>query len=666
MPSISNEGRIITFYSYKGGTGRSMAVANCASYLAQKYKVLAVDWDLDAPGLTQYFRKIVNTATQQGILDLVESALAKAPRRATSTTNYRGLIDEIRLENYFARTSLSNLSFMCPGLADDRYTKRLAEFDWNDLHNRLPGFFSALAIFFPQTFDYVLIDSRSGFSDIAGICTALLPDKLVPVFTPNIQSLGGIRNVVKKATSYRRQSDDIRPLMVFPLPSRIDVTEPRLLDEWRYSRQDLGNGVNGFQPMFEDLFKEIYGLESCSLVNYFDEVQIQHVPRYSYGEEIAYLAERRERLSLSRSYEEFSQILETFSTPWDFAGSRVVAKSSVEKPFAVVEDAWFDKHEESASHGLRSMGFKTYSECRVSLLGNRPNTDQANLLNAARQSQIHWFGWPIGVILDNNPEARPYPTNDGIVAEIKLPEGSIAKIYDYWAWKKNGDFFLLQSLFEDDETRNRERHIFFDSRIVRLAETLFYCAGVYDKLGVPDDTFAQFTARWNGLEGRTLGSADPMRLWNVRKTKENDVSTKIHFRLSRIHTDLAGLVKELLEPLFLVFDFFKASDSLYSDILDKFLVQVSRERSSVEGFRVDVNGLVLEVEPFGHDWIALVYEKGDFAKLLQTELPDEISAKLAALKFALLRLGKLRPGLTDDEILKQYSWFIYRSFRPRT
>ena len=56
-------GRIITFYSYKGGTGRSMALANIAFLLARGLagdpaqtatrarRVLMIDWDLEAPGL---------------------------------------------------------------------------------------------------------------------------------------------------------------------------------------------------------------------------------------------------------------------------------------------------------------------------------------------------------------------------------------------------------------------------------------------------------------------------------------------------------------------------------------------------------------------------------------------------------------------------------------
>ena len=52
----STPGQIITFYSYKGGTGRTMALANTAWILASTgLRVLAVDWDLESPGLHRYF-----------------------------------------------------------------------------------------------------------------------------------------------------------------------------------------------------------------------------------------------------------------------------------------------------------------------------------------------------------------------------------------------------------------------------------------------------------------------------------------------------------------------------------------------------------------------------------------------------------------------------------
>jgi Mrp family chromosome partitioning ATPase len=47
---------IYTFYSFKGGVGRSMALANVAELFYKRgLRVLMVDFDLEAPGLERYF-----------------------------------------------------------------------------------------------------------------------------------------------------------------------------------------------------------------------------------------------------------------------------------------------------------------------------------------------------------------------------------------------------------------------------------------------------------------------------------------------------------------------------------------------------------------------------------------------------------------------------------
>ena len=46
------DGETITFYSYKGGNGRTMAMSNTATLLAQqnpKDQILVIDWDLESP-----------------------------------------------------------------------------------------------------------------------------------------------------------------------------------------------------------------------------------------------------------------------------------------------------------------------------------------------------------------------------------------------------------------------------------------------------------------------------------------------------------------------------------------------------------------------------------------------------------------------------------------
>jgi hypothetical protein len=76
MPSQAAAGKIITFYSYKGGTGRSMAVANVAWLLASRgRRVLAIDWDLEAPGLHRYFEPFLTDKSLENSTGLIDFAL---------------------------------------------------------------------------------------------------------------------------------------------------------------------------------------------------------------------------------------------------------------------------------------------------------------------------------------------------------------------------------------------------------------------------------------------------------------------------------------------------------------------------------------------------------------------------------------------------------------
>ena len=64
---------VVTFYSYKGGVGRTMALVNVAVMLARlRRRVLVVDFDLEAPGLPSYqvFR---GANCSRGVVDYVTS-----------------------------------------------------------------------------------------------------------------------------------------------------------------------------------------------------------------------------------------------------------------------------------------------------------------------------------------------------------------------------------------------------------------------------------------------------------------------------------------------------------------------------------------------------------------------------------------------------------------
>src|SRR5690349_24921325 len=84
-PMDNRAGKVITFFSYKGGTGRSMALANVAWILASSGKrVLVVDWDLEAPGLQRFFHPFIEMElldATDGVVDiLMDYARAAIPQ----------------------------------------------------------------------------------------------------------------------------------------------------------------------------------------------------------------------------------------------------------------------------------------------------------------------------------------------------------------------------------------------------------------------------------------------------------------------------------------------------------------------------------------------------------------------------------------------------------
>src|ERR1700759_1586101 len=77
-----SNGHIVTFYSYKGGTGRTMAVANTAWLLASNgLRVLVIDWDLESPGLHRYFHPFLvdkDLSASSGVIDMIRDFASAA------------------------------------------------------------------------------------------------------------------------------------------------------------------------------------------------------------------------------------------------------------------------------------------------------------------------------------------------------------------------------------------------------------------------------------------------------------------------------------------------------------------------------------------------------------------------------------------------------------
>jgi MinD-like ATPase involved in chromosome partitioning or flagellar assembly/tetratricopeptide (TPR) repeat protein len=228
-------GQVVTFYSYKGGTGRTMALANVAWILAANGRsVLVVDWDLESPGLHRFFRPFLDDrvlADTKGVVDLVRefewATTPQPPQRAGWHEQYARVqrhAISLRWEFPYGGT----LDFLPAGKQNKDYGATLSSLDWDDFYERQGGglFFDALRADMKRRYDYTLIDSRTGLSDIADICTIQMPDVLVDCFTLSDQGIEGAAQVARDVDRHR----NIRRIRILPVPMRVDPAEKAKAD----------------------------------------------------------------------------------------------------------------------------------------------------------------------------------------------------------------------------------------------------------------------------------------------------------------------------------------------------------------------------------------------------------------------------------------------------
>lgn len=188
--------RIVTFYSFKGGVGRSMALANVAFRLANRSNldVIVVDWDLEAPGLHRFFGITDEVAaTKSGLLDYLlawRDAVeddAEAPPDAT-----RWLLPAVS-----PKPAYGSVKLLLAEQLDEGYAERLRGFDWQPFYrfNAGAAAIETLRKQLAGAADMVLIDSRTGVTDAGGVCTVQMPDGVVLMTAANEQSFAGITRV---------------------------------------------------------------------------------------------------------------------------------------------------------------------------------------------------------------------------------------------------------------------------------------------------------------------------------------------------------------------------------------------------------------------------------------------------------------------------------------
>lgn len=245
------------------------------------------------------------------------------------------------------------------------------------------------------------------------------------------------------------------------------------------------------------------------------------------------------------------------------------------------DEHWLVDNRARATEGLEKIGLPGSMEICFALSNQKLNASQKELLEAAKQAEIHAFGWAIGVVPEI-PEYKPRPTSDGIVTEVTLKDmpwvSGQVDTYDFWTLRTNGDFYLKKSIYEDSFHREkRGKALFFDTRIERIAEALLYCTRLYSHLGVESANPVHIMIRHSGLKHRTLSATSPERSFTLIKRTciENESKRTYQIPLTIIEADLVSAVKLYAQPLFTLFDFQEFHDKVYRQIIEEYTRKIA-------------------------------------------------------------------------------------------
>jgi cellulose biosynthesis protein BcsQ len=212
---------VATFYSLRGGVGRSTALAHTARILAsQGLRVLCIDMDLEAPGLASLFGVEDQVVDGKGVVPLLLQ------------TEIGG--DLPALDEHIISIA-ENLDLLPAGVPNANYARQLSLLDpsawYREEINPLRLLIDGIAERTPCP-DFVLIDSRTGISPLAAPLLFDVADLAIVAFYPHPQARAGTEALTRALLASRsRRSTVERPIspeirfMVSPVPTAPAVRE---------------------------------------------------------------------------------------------------------------------------------------------------------------------------------------------------------------------------------------------------------------------------------------------------------------------------------------------------------------------------------------------------------------------------------------------------------
>jgi MinD-like ATPase involved in chromosome partitioning or flagellar assembly len=220
--------RSITFFSYKGGVGRTLAATNFAVYLAKLgLRVVIMDFDLDAPGVDSKFPNFSLPKNQRGLIDYI----LEFQREGKEPGPVSEILCSVPIDSPRQQYSLS----IIPAgdyLATD-YSAKLNELNWNLIFSPERDGVAFFQVFLERikselSPDVLVIDSRTGFSEISGLCTQQLADETVilsSLASESVKMTRHLAQMIRESEIAKQLKKEVETKVVvcrLPKPTNVD------------------------------------------------------------------------------------------------------------------------------------------------------------------------------------------------------------------------------------------------------------------------------------------------------------------------------------------------------------------------------------------------------------------------------------------------------------
>ncbi|MFM6477517.1 MAG: tyrosine-protein kinase family protein, partial [Dolichospermum sp.] len=240
-----NKPAVVTFFSFKGGVGRTTALVATALTLARNgHRVAIVDLDLEAPGLSTVFSQ--ENLVQYGVIDyLLEKKIQD--RNWSLRNDILQINDPLLIGN-----SGGQINLLTAGNVDSNYLEKLARLDFqnlvdHDIPETLKGMLKELEKK-SNPLDFILLDSRAGFHDIGGLALTDLSHAAVIFARQSRQSWAGLTYVIRRLSRPLAPEDERQLPVVL-----VHAMSPGLRETARYGEYKDFN-LKAYQVFAENYY----------------------------------------------------------------------------------------------------------------------------------------------------------------------------------------------------------------------------------------------------------------------------------------------------------------------------------------------------------------------------------------------------------------------------